>query len=78
MEQEQTVQVITYRFAYGRDGVNDPWTIDLCVPCEALADSGLLDVGVLGPVSHGQHAGECGCCGPANRVQAQADNEAGR
>jgi len=72
MRQEQTVQVITYQFAYG------PGTIDLCAPCEALVDSGLLDVGVLGPVSHGQHAGECGNCGPANRVHAPADNEAGR
>ena len=73
MEHEQTVQVTTYQFAYGRVGITGPWTVDLCAPCEALVDSGLLDVGVLGPVSHGQHAGECGNCGPADRVQATAD-----
>ena len=66
---EQTVPVITYQFAYG------PWTIDLCVACEALSDSGILDIGVLGRVSHGQHPGECDNCGPAARqLRADAGN----
>ncbi len=57
--------VITYQFAH---------IVGIITLCGACAD---LESG-LGAVSHGQHDGECYRCGPADLVQAQADNEGGR